>query len=207
MSSRTIGAVSAPSFLDAPLGDLLDRFSDGHPNPGGGSAAGLTVALAAAVVTMTARVSDGHWEGAGGALAQAKRLRARTAPLAETDAVAYAQALAALHGPRGGYTDARNSELAVALERAAEVPLAIAESAADVAELAATLAEHGNPNVRGDTAAAAVLAEAGARAAAKLVEINLTMSEDDPWVRRARQGAEAAADAARRALASATSAK
>ena len=191
----------AEDFLHASVSDLLERFAAARPDPGGGSAAGLTVAVAAAVVTMAARVSTDYWSGARGALAQAKRLRDRATPLAEIDATAYAVALAALHGPKEGDAHARNAELATALEHAAEVPLAIAEIAADVAELAATLAEQGNPHTRGDTAAAAALAEGGARAAAKLVELNLTMTEGDPWVVRARASAEAAADAARRALA------
>jgi formiminotetrahydrofolate cyclodeaminase len=188
-------------FLDVPLADLLERFAAARPDPGGGSAAGLTVAVAAAVVTMAARVSSDYWNGARGALAQAKRLKERATPLAQTDAAAYAVALAALYGPKQADSDTRNAELATALEHAAEVPLTIAETAADVAELAATLAEQGNPQVRGDMAAAAALAEGGARAAAKLVELNLAMTEGDPWVLRARESAQAAAEAARRALA------
>jgi formiminotetrahydrofolate cyclodeaminase len=188
-------------LLSASVSELLERFAAERPDPGGGSAAGLTVAVAAAVVTMAARVSGGYWTGARGALAQANRLRERSTPLAQTDAAAYAVALAALYGPKHGEPARRDAELATALERAAEVPLTIAETAADVAELAATLAEEGNPNVRGDMAAAAVLAEGGARAAAKLVELNLTVTAGDPWVIRANESARAAADAARRALA------
>ncbi len=55
---------------------------------------------------------------------------------------------------------------------AADVPLAVAEAGAEVAEVAARLAREGNPNLRGDAVAAALLAEAGTRAAAALVRIN-----------------------------------
>jgi len=80
------------------------------------------------------------------------------------------------------------------------VPLAIAETAADVASLAALAAELGEGTFRGDAAAAAVLAHAGARAAAHLVAINLGIGEDDERLRRARLAEEAAAADAARAL-------
>lgn len=64
--------------------------------------------------------------------------------------------------------------------------MAIAEAGAEVAEIAACLAREGNPNLRGDAVAAALLAEAGVRAAAVLVEINTKAGEiSDDRVERA----------------------
>jgi formiminotetrahydrofolate cyclodeaminase len=94
----------------------------------------------------------------------------------------------------------RNTLIGDTLSRAADAPLRIAETAADVAELGATLAEEGNPNLRGDAAAAAILSEAAARAAANLVEINLATTETDERIGRARELARAARTAAERAL-------
>ena len=74
------------------------------------------------------------------------------------------------------------------------------EAGSDVACLAALLVENGNPEVRADAAAAALLAEGGARAAAKLVEINLGATEDDPRVRHVRTLVAVAAEASERAL-------
>jgi formiminotetrahydrofolate cyclodeaminase len=54
------------------------------------------------------------------------------------------------------------------------VPLSIAEVGAEVAGNAAQLVEEGNPNLRGDAVTATVLAGAGVRAAATLVEINVS---------------------------------
>ena len=65
----------------------------------------------------------------------------------------------------------------MALSAASDVPLAIAEVGAMVAEIAARLAREGNPNLKGDAVAAALLAEAGARAAAVLVDINTSAAE------------------------------
>jgi formiminotetrahydrofolate cyclodeaminase len=67
-----------------------------------------------------------------------------------------------------------------------------------VAEISGRLAREGNPNLRGDAVAAALLAEAGARAAAVLVEINLGAGEiADDRLERAGEFAAKAAGAAR----------
>ena len=77
-------------------------------------------------------------------------------------------------------------EVGTALARAAEVPLQITETAADVAALAALVAEHASSDVQADAAVAAALAESGARAAAHLVEVNLGARADDERVAAAR---------------------
>jgi methenyltetrahydrofolate cyclohydrolase len=192
---------AGPSYLNNTLAELLERVSARTPAPGGGSVAAIAVALAAGLATMAARFSVEHWDGAAGAVAQGEALRKRAAPLADEDAEAYETALDALRVPRGGDPEARDREIGDALAQAADVPLRIAEVATDVAELAAEVAERGNENLRGDAAAAAVLAEAGARVAANLVVINLTMREEDERVQRALWLADATARAAHRAVA------
>lgn len=189
--------------LDAPLRDFLDTLAGEGPAPAGGSAAAITVAMAAGLVAMVARASEGHWEEAGGVVGQAETLRARVAPLARADAEAYLDALSTLRG-RGLLEERyRDQQLRAALDRAAEIPLRIAEAGADLASLAALLVENGNPEVRADAAVAAVLAAGGTRAAAKLVAVNLSALEDDPRVRHVDSLAEVAAEASGRALAAA----
>lgn len=152
--------------------------------------------MAAALLEMAARTSAG-WSDAAGAVAQAQSLRRRVAPLAAEDARVYEAALAAMKAPSGSTPDERDRAIEDALARAAEIPLQIAEAAADAAALAATVAERGDERVRGDAAAAAVLAAASARAAANLVAINLAAAADDARVTRARKIAEDAVDSAR----------
>jgi formiminotetrahydrofolate cyclodeaminase len=189
--------------LDAPLRDFLDTLAGEGPAPAGGSAAAITVAMAAGLVAMVARASEGHWEEAGGVVGQAETLRARVAPLARADAEAYLDALSTLRG-RGLLEERyRDQQLRAALDRAAEIPLRIAEAGADLASLAALLVENGNPEVRADAAVAAVLAAGGTRAAAKLVAVNLSALEGDPRVRHVDSLAEVAAEASGRALAAA----
>jgi methenyltetrahydrofolate cyclohydrolase len=192
-----------PDLLDAPLRDFLDRLAADGPAPGGGSAAAVVVAMSAALVGMVARASKEQWDEAGGVIGQAETLRARVAPLAQADAAAYTDALSALRRREELEERYRDQQLRAALDHAAEIPLQIAEAGCDLASLAALLVENGNPEVRADAAAAAVLAEGGTRAAAKLVSINLGATEDDERVRRAKALVERAAEAAHRALAAA----
>jgi formiminotetrahydrofolate cyclodeaminase len=195
--------MAADDLLDAPLGEFLDTLAGKGPAPGAGSAAAIVVAMAAGLVTMVARASKEHWAEAGGAIGQAETFRARVAPLAQADAEAYAAALSTLRGRDALEERYRDQKLQAALEHAAEIPLKIVEAGSDLACLAALLVENGNPEVRADAAAASVLAEGGARAAAKLVEINLGATGDDPRVRHVRSLVEVAAEATERALAAA----
>ena len=187
-------------MLSSPLADVLGHIASEVPTPAGGSAAAIAVALGAGLTAMCARNSRKGWPEARGATAQAEALRSRIEPLAQADAEAYESALAAFRLSETLEPEVRNATLGVALERAAAIPLAIAEVGADVADLAAKLAEHGNPNLRGDAVAGALLAEAGTRAAAHLVRINLGAVPDDVMVTRASMVAEAATQSVKRAL-------
>jgi formiminotetrahydrofolate cyclodeaminase len=132
--------------------------------------------MAARLVTMAAR-STKDWTDGAAYSAQALTLSARLEPLALADAQAYADALQALAD--------RDRGLGEALHRAAELPLAIATAAADVAALAAETAERCAPHVRGEALAAVALARGATEAAGRLVEINLSSSADDDRMRRA----------------------
>jgi methenyltetrahydrofolate cyclohydrolase len=194
--------VSGDEYLDLRLGDFLERLGTGKPAPGSGSASALTVAFAAGLVVMVARRSADSWEESAGVAAQALSLQARAAPLALADAQVWAQALEALESAEDEAA-APNGELEQKLDLSAAVPLQIAEAAADTAVLAALAAELGEGAYRPDAAAAAVLAAAGARAAAHLVAVNLAVQEGDDRLVRARASEETAAGAAARALDSA----
>ena len=188
------------AFSSQTVGEFCDTVAAESSAPGGGSVAAVVTTFAASLAAMAARFSGEQWEDAAGAVAQAEALRARALPLADEDARAYESYLAALHLPRELEPAARDAAIGEALSRAAEVPLAIAETALDVASLAADLAERGNPNLRGDAAAAALLAEASVRATANLVEINLATREGDERVERARELVETARRISRRVL-------
>ena len=183
------------SFLDEPVRGFLDQLADRTPTPGGGGAAAVTGAMAAGLVAMAARFSATRLPGAGELADQADELRRRLAQLADMDAQAYAAVLEALRLPREA--SQREVKRQEALLGAALVPLEIAGIGAQVAVMAARLAETGNPNLRGDAVTGAVLAAASARSAACLVDINVGLGGLDPGLsRRAAQAAADAADAA-----------
>jgi formiminotetrahydrofolate cyclodeaminase len=180
--------VSTASFSDLRLGEFLSAVG-GPGLPGAGSVAAVTGALAASLVAMTARASTEVWPDAGAAVAQATSLRERLEALAREDAEAFAQALRSLEERDD------SADMAITLDRAADVPLRMAEAAADVAALAREVAGRCDQQYSVDATAAATLAAAAARTAADLVAVNLTAVADDPRVRRAREAADEAARA------------
>jgi formiminotetrahydrofolate cyclodeaminase len=182
------------SFLDEPVRGFLDQLAARTPTPGGGGAAAVTGAMAAGLVAMAARFSARQLPEAGELAEEADRLRRRLAQLAEEDAQAYAAVLEALRGPgEAGSGEQRETQWREALLGAAIVPLEIAEIGAQVALMAARLAETGNPNLRGDAVTGAVLAAASARSAACLADINVKLGGLEPDL--SRRAARAAADA------------
>jgi formiminotetrahydrofolate cyclodeaminase len=189
-------------LLDVRLGAFLDNLATEEPAPAAGSVAALAIAMAAGLCGKAARASP-DWAEAPSAVAQAERLRSRIAPLAQSDAEAYEEALAALHLPDHLEVEVRDMALGKVLARAAEIPLVIAEAGADVAALAALIADRGTPDRRGEAVAAALLAEAGTQAAAYLVAANLIVTPDDERVVKARAVVRVASAAARDALESA----
>jgi methenyltetrahydrofolate cyclohydrolase len=176
---------TAPEYLDLPLREFLDRVASDSPAPGGGSVAAVAVALAAGLAGMAARLSSAQLAEALELASQADAARLRVAPLAMADATSYGRVLEAYREPD---PEARRERVRDALSGAADVPLAVAEAGNEVAGLASRLVEEGNPNLEGDAMAALLLAGAGVRAAAKLVEINLsTAGVDDDRLAQANR--------------------
>ena len=186
---------TAPDYLDLPLGEFLDRVASDKPAPGGGSVAAVAVALAAGLAGMAARLSTNQLSDAPELAEQADASRRRVAPLARADAESYGRVLEAYRDPED-----RTARVRDALSGAADVPLAVAEAGSEVVGIASRLVEEGNPNLEGDAMAAVLLAGAGARAAAKLVQINLsTVNVDDDRLSRANSLVETIAVTVRRA--------
>ena len=181
MTRSANSAGSSADYLTMPLGGFLGAVADGTAAPGGGSGAATAVAIGAGLCAMAARLSarqltaDEAAELAGGASA----LQAGAAALIQADSSSY-QAVLAARRPADVAADASQADrLAAALSGAADIPLQVLRLAAQVARLAGRLAADGNPNLRGDALTGLFLAEAGARAAAMLVGINLAGAPDD----------------------------
>jgi formiminotetrahydrofolate cyclodeaminase len=173
--------MSDSSFADRPVGAWpvgawLDAVAARQPAPSAGAVIALSVASAAALTAMAARYAEP--DELRCLAEEADRARARLIELADRDGPAYAEVLAAGRLPTEHPDRAR--QRTVALTRATEVPLDIARLAASVTAWAARLAETGNRNLVGDARAAALLAEAGVRAAAELVHLNVRLGHLDP---------------------------
>jgi methenyltetrahydrofolate cyclohydrolase len=191
------GATGEPDqYLELPLNRFLDQLAGPAPVPGGGGAAALAVATAAGLCAMGARLSA-RWLAEAEALTiEAERIAAAAASLIQADADSYLGVIEAQRLPRDD-PGARRRQVSAALSAACAVPMQITELAVPVARAAARVAAAGNPNLRGDAITGALLAAAGARAAAALVAINLAGTQGDGRpARAARLAAEAAALAA-----------
>lgn len=177
------------SYLDLTVRELCQLLSS-EPAPGGGTAAGLVATMAASLTAKAARLSE-SWGEAPTVIARADSLGARCTELAQADAAAFRAALAALD---------EGAAVAEPLRQTTDLLLQLAETAADVADLAARTAERCDGRFSGDAAAGAVLAAAAALAAESLVSANLTVTDTDEHLRRAHSIAEGAAASALRAL-------
>ena len=188
----------ATDWLDATLRSLLQPEPDVTPAPGGGAVAAVSIALAAELIAMTARASAEQWADGAAAAAQAVTLRDRATKAAREEGVAFPAAIEALRSSRASPGD--HAGLGRALDDAAAVTLRIAQSGADVADLGSFAVAAGHPDLRADAVVGVILAEAGARAAAHLVAINLAVTEGDPRLEAADAAAASAAAARERAF-------
>ncbi len=176
------------------LDGWLDELASAAPVPGGGSAAAVAGALAAALVAMVARLTVGrkaYAEVQGEVeriLERADHLRAELRRLADVDAAAYTRVSAAYKIPKN--EPGRGPAIDQALLGAAAVPLLVAHEAAGVRSLAADVGRIGNKNARSDAKVAEGLARAAVAGALENVRVNLASLSDAPL------GAELAAQAA-----------
>jgi formiminotetrahydrofolate cyclodeaminase len=165
---------------------LAAAIASPAPAPAAGAAIGAVTALAAALVEKACALT------AGSALAAerdaAEVVRAAALAFAGTDERAFAGI--ALARRAGGDVEA-------AWAAAARVPLDLAESCLALAELAASIAERANPNLRGEIDAAILLSRAAGLASARLAEIDLAVAGAGYQAELARLDAVRRAAAAR----------
>jgi methenyltetrahydrofolate cyclohydrolase len=157
-------------YLTSTVADLLDNLAERTPAPGGGAACALTCAMGAALVEMATSFASA--QGLEQVHNRAHEIREEVSGLAHADGVAYGTVLDALRMEVG---EARAHCLDDAVAAAIGVPMRVLELAAEVAMLAADVAETGNRNLEGDALAGSLLAEAAARSAATLAQLNASM--------------------------------
>jgi glutamate formiminotransferase/formiminotetrahydrofolate cyclodeaminase len=198
---------------------FVASVASSNPVPGGGSVAAHAGALGAALAQMVAGLTIGKKKYAAvdaemkEAALKAAALGNQLAALVKRDADAYAHVSEAYKLPKEpADAAARRSEAVTnALLKAAEVPLETARAAAEVAQLAAMVAEKGNSNAVTDAGVAALLAHAAAKGAAYNVRVNIQSMDDkskgqhlsreaEQLVKKASEYAEQATASVERAL-------
>ena len=168
------------SLLELRGVDFLDRIAGPEPTPGGGSAAALAGATAAALVEMVCSMSKTRSGPAqdrarrDAAKAGAREAGTRLRLLVDQDAAAYDAVVAAYRLPKASEEEKgrRRTAVALAMKRATETPLGTAEACLIVLKAAQEAASHGNPNALSDARAGGALAWAGLVGALENVRIN-----------------------------------
>jgi formiminotetrahydrofolate cyclodeaminase len=185
-------------LTDLSIAEFLDRLASDAPTPGGGSAAALSGALAAGLVSMVCNLTLGKQEFAEVAdearriLDESEAARAALEFGVESDAAAFGVVAKAYKLPRG--TEAEKQKRLEAIRAAslgaARAPLEVVRLVAGVLDLCERLAEIGNPRVLSDVVVAALLARAALHSGACNVEINLPQLKGDAFWDEARHELE-----------------
>ena len=164
---------------DDTVAAFLDQLAARVPAPGGGAAAALHAAQAAALLAMVARYSDDErYDGElmNRVVAEADELREDALALAEADAAAFAAVAEAYKLPLE--TEGRSASIAAAVAGAARPPADVVRTALLLIRLAEELLPTGNRGMIADVAAAAVAVRAAAITARLMIEVNLKTITD-----------------------------
>ena len=173
------------------LEEFLERLGSKEATPGGGGAAALTGANAAGLVTMVGRLTTGRPAYAAieaqlqQVIEEGDQIRANLLRAIDADAAAFEAVMAAYGLPRATAEDkaARQIALQPALRGATESPLLIVRLCQKVVEMAAWLAEAGNPQTITDAGTAAALGYAAMQGASMQARINLKALKDHHYVK------------------------
>ncbi len=202
---------------DLSLAEFAERLASADPTPGGGTAAAVAGALAAALVAMVARTTIGKKKFAERQAAmeairdEADGLRRDLLGQAEADAKAFDAVLAAYRLPKGMREEEarRGAAIQDATRVAIAIPLGVGRLARRVLELARHVAAEGNPNAASDAGVSGLLAAAALRGALLNVQINLVQLSDageraqvEAQAAALRAGLDQAEEAVRAAVAS-----
>jgi formiminotetrahydrofolate cyclodeaminase len=174
-------------FADLSLNAFLDVLASPEPTPGGGTASAVAGAIGVSLLVMVSALPKSRTNTdaerialreAGATLAS---VRDTFVALADTDADAYKQVLAAYRLPKSGDTEKSSRTEAVqrALRAATEAPVETLRAATVAMQHARVVAEHSNRNAVSDVRVALELIEASAAGGAANVEINLPGLDDE----------------------------
>jgi len=181
--SGKAAAGSGKALLRAGIEPFIEQLAAPTATPGGGSAAAASGAMAAGLAAMVAQMSHGkkaylqHDEALGGAIERLTVLREELKVAIDSDAESYNSVMAAYKAAKSSLYG--GAAIAAALRLAANVPLGVAERAADIAQIATNLRQITNPRMSSDLTTSIALAKAALAGALANVEVNLESLESD----------------------------
>jgi methylenetetrahydrofolate dehydrogenase (NADP+)/methenyltetrahydrofolate cyclohydrolase len=187
------------------LDEFAERTWSAAPAPGGGAVAACSGALAASLAGMAANLTAGKKKYLD-VTPEMRRIASESAGLREKllqdvdrDSRAFDGYMAALRLPKETEEEKkiRGEKLEEELSRAAEVPLACAETALKVLPLAEAVVRRGNPGLITDGLIAAMEARTAVEAAALNVRVNLGSLRDRELAARLESKCAALLSAAR----------
>jgi glutamate formiminotransferase len=195
--AAVMGGKMAVGGLRAGVEPFVEQLAAPAATPGGGSASAAAGAMAAGLAQMVAGMSRGkkayvQYEAQlSEAIARLSSLREELKASIDVDAEAYNQVMkayrAAREKPEGSDLATSDATIDGALKQATLVPLSVAERAAEVGRIAASLGGVSNPNMKSDLTTAGALARAAVEGALANVEINLESLKDQGFAADVRK--------------------
>ena len=166
--------------------EFLQQLASRAPTPGGGSAAALMGAQAAALLGMVCNLTIGKKqysaveEDMQALLNRSEALREELTDAIEADVKVFNEVMAAYRLPRENIQQqsVRNAAVQQALRTATDVPLQCARACAELIQLSRTAAGKGSRNVVSDAGVAVMSAHAALQSAALNVFINIGSIQD-----------------------------
>lgn len=182
-------------FTEKTCKEFLDDLAAKKSVPGGGGAAALTGALAAALTSMVCNFTigkKGYEENAAdmdAVLEKAENMRRKLTSLVELDAKVFDELMAVYKMPKN--TEEEKIKRADALEEkaknAADVPMQIAVQSLDVQQLALSALQKGNKDLASDAILSGILGRAALKSAYYNVLINLKIINDAKYKEQTTQ--------------------
>jgi formiminotetrahydrofolate cyclodeaminase len=162
-------------------GKFLDDLASSLPAPGGGSAAGFCAAIASALVSMVSNLTlnkekyKENWPMMDEIRQKSETMRKVFIKLMNDDIASFNFYMTTLKMPKSTEVEktSRRKAMQDALKFSTDVPLQMIDACSRLEELAFNAALHGNPNLISDAGAAALIAEAAAKAASYNIQMNL----------------------------------
>jgi methenyltetrahydrofolate cyclohydrolase len=179
-----------PMIKQSSIERFLDELASRKATPGGGSAAAVMGAMAAALLSMVCNLTIGKTkyrdvEGELNAvLARTEQLRGQLAEMIEEDVESFGAVIAAYAMPRKTQEELalRAQAIQAALKEATQVPLRCCRVCCEIIDLSAVAAQKGNTNVLSDAGVAVLAAHAAVRSGALNVMINVKAITDHQFV-------------------------